>query len=220
MLACLLYCVTLTSGSAIPNLIGVAEQPVVAQDLGDLRIYGSGVANLETLLEGASRKRAELKYQQVLSEMALRTTALAFPFPAFVPDPESIEAVVAEQREHYAEALARLDGTIQYELIATWPEDEHADLAAPVKGSEYLKRRQETEARTAAIDAKLKTVTAGIVREWRSRQDRRKHRWFALLARGDRERLVAALRRAGGSEGVRLRLGGPRPPTEFARSQP
>ena len=219
-MACLLYCVTLANRDPIPNLIGVAERPVVAHDFGELRVYWSEVANPETLLAGASRKPAEFQYQQVLREIVIRTTAIAFPFLAVVADLKFIDAGVAEQREYYLEALTRLDGTVQYQLTATWAEDMRADLATPVKGGEYLKRRQETEARVAAIEAKLRTVTVGIVREWRSRQERRKHLWFALLERDDRERFIAALRSAGSSEGASLRLSGPWPSSEFVRAQP
>lgn len=218
-MACLLYCVTLISGDPIPNLIGVAEQPVIAHDAGDLRFYWSGVANPETLVEGASRKPAELRYQQVLREMATRATAISLPFPSVVASLEDIDALVSEGRESYVTALTRLAGTIQYELTATWVENERADLATPISGKEYLKRRTENEARIAAIDTKLKTVTAGMVREWRSRQERRRHLWFALMACEHREQFIAALRGAGPSEGVRLRLAGPWPPTEFARAQ-
>ena len=200
-------------------MTGVAELPVVAHDSGELRVYCSEVANPETLVEGASRKRAESKYQQVLREIAPRMTAIAFPFPAVVPEPESIHAAVAGQRERHIEALTRLAGTIQYELTATWAEDEHADLATPISGKEFQKRCAENDARIVAIDTKLKAVTSGIVREWRSRQDRRKHLWFALMACEERERFIAALRTAGPSEGVRLRLSGPWPPNEFARLQ-
>jgi hypothetical protein len=218
-LACLLYCITLISGDPIPNLIGAAEQPVLAHDSGDLRVYWSEVANPETLVESASRKPAELRYQQVLREMAIRATAIALPFPSVVASLEGVDALVSEGRESYVTALTRLAGTIQYELTATWVDNERADLATPISGKEYLKRRAESEARIAAIDTKLKTVTTGIVREWRSRQERRRHLWFALMACEDRERFVAALRSAGPSEGVRLRLAGPWPPTEFARAQ-
>ena len=199
----------------ISSLTGVADQPVLVHDSGPLRIYWSEVANPETLVEGASRKPADLKYQQVLREMTMRATAIAFAFPALIAEPESIDTVLAEQREDYAKALARLQGTIQYELTATWAEDDRANLAAAISGREFQKRRAEGEARIAAIDTKLKTVTAGIVRDWRSRQERRKHLWFALMAREDRERFIAALRTAGPSEGVRLRLSGPWPPSEF-----
>jgi len=94
-------------------------------------------------------------------------------------------------------------------------DDERADLATPVSGRAYLKRREEAEVRIAAIDTKLKTVAAGIVLDWRMRQDRRNRLWYALLPRSDSERFIAALRSAGPSEGVRLRLSGPWPPTEF-----
>jgi len=216
-LACLLYCVTLKSAESLSNLTGVGEQPVDTHDSGELRVYWSEVANPETLVEGASAKAAGLKYQRVLREAVLRTTALAFSYPAVVGSLEDVDALVQEEQEHYVEALTRLAGTIQYDLTAAWAEDERADLATPITGKEFQKRRAESEARTAAIDIKLKTVTAGIVREWRSRQDRRKHMWFALLASDDRERFIAALRSAGPSEGVRLRLSGPWPPNEFAR---
>ena len=218
-MACLLYCVTLSSAEPISSFIGVAGQAVVAHESGELRAYWSEVANPQALVEGASRKPAELKYQQVLREIVIRTTAIAFPFPAVVTDLEDVDALVTEQHEHYVEALGRLADTVQYDLTASWAEDERADLATPVQGREYLKRRKETEARVAAIEAKLRTVTVGIVREWRSRQERRKHLWFALLTRDDRERFLAALRSAGSSEGVRLRLSGPWPPGEFVRAQ-
>ena len=218
-MACVLYCVTLTSADFIANLIGIAEQPISTREFGNLRVYWSAVANPETLVEGASRKPAEAKFQQVLRDVSSQQTAIAFPFPALVSDPELIETAVAEQHESYLEALTRLAGTIQYDLTATWAEDDRADLATPISGKIFQKRRAESEARIAAIDTKLKTVTGGIVREWRSRQERRRHLWFALMAREDRERFVAALRGAGPSEGVRLRLSGPWPPNEFVRAQ-
>ena len=180
-----------------------------------LRVYWTDVANPETLLEGPARVAAEQKFCQALREIALRASAISFPFPAVVPGVEAIDAVIAEHREYYGEALQRLADTVEYELTATWANEEKSDLATPVSGREYLKRRRESEARIAAIDAKLKAVTGDIVRDWRSRQDRRKHLWYALVHRDDRDRFIAALRTAGPSEGVRLRLGGPWPPNEF-----
>jgi hypothetical protein len=123
--------------------------------------------------------------------------------------------VIAEERNHLEEALIRLAGTVQYDLTATWESEVQQDLAAPVSGREYLKRRQEAEARVGAIDTKLRTVTAECVREWRSPRDFRKHVWRALVPRSERERFIAALRSAGPSQGVRLRLSGPWPPSEF-----
>jgi Gas vesicle synthesis protein GvpL/GvpF len=203
----------------LPELTGVAGLPVLTHDANGLRVWRSEVANPETLTEGVSRKAAEGKYRQVLRELVAQTTTLAFPFPAMVESGEAIEGLLGEQGAAYTEALTRLSGMVQYELTATWADDERTDLATPVSGREYQKRRQEVEARAAAIDQKLKTVSAGIVREWRSRQERRTRIWYALMARGDRERFIAALRSAGPSEGVRLRLSGPWPPNEFAGAQ-
>lgn len=217
-MACFLYCITPNQAEPISGLSGVAELPLCFYDALDMRVYWSEVANPETLLEPAVRVSAEQKFRQVLKEVAVRETALSFPFPALVTDIEAISALVSEHREYYASAFYRLTDTVEYQLTAAWSDEENSDRATPVSGREYLKRRQESEARIAAIDSKLKTVAGGIVRDWRSRHDRRKHVWYALIHREDRERFVAALRSAGPSEGVRLRLGGPWPPNEFVES--
>ena len=216
---CLLYCVARADSEVVGSLAGVCDAPVESSKSGSLRIYWNEIADPETVLaEGTAKKTAELKFRQVLRELVTHFTPIALPFPVVLADLEAVEKYVEELRAHYDDALTRLADTVQYELIASWAAAEQADLATPVSGRQYLKRLQEAEGRIAAIDTKLKTVTAGVVREWRARQDRRKRHWFALVARQDRERFVAALRSAGPSEGVRLRLSGPWPPSEFAAS--
>ena len=128
---------------------------------------------------------------------------------------KAIEKQLAEGQELYRAALERIGDAVQYEVVGSWAEDEQVDLATPVSGREYLKRRSQATGRIAAIDSKLKSVTAGSVREWRARQERKSHRWFALVPRESRDRFIASLRSAGPSEGVRLRLSGPWPPAEF-----
>src|SRR5215471_13643840 len=154
-------------------MTGVAEQPIVTRDFGGLRVFWSEVATPDALFEGASAKAAEEKYKQVLREVVAYTTVIALPFPALVEDEAGIDAILVAQGETYSEALRRLAGMVQYELTATWVEDEGADLATPISGSEYLKRRQQAEARVAATDCKLRSVTAEIVIEWRAKQERR-----------------------------------------------
>ncbi len=217
---CLLYCVTRTNPEALPNLIGVCDEIVHLHESSGLRVYWGEIADPESALaEGAAQKTAALKFQQALREIVVHVTPVPFLFPVVLPDLEALEKYIAEHGEFLCEALTRLGDTVQYEMIASWTADEQTDLATPVSGREYLKRRQEAADRIAAIDQKLKTVTGEFVREWRVRQDRRKHHWFALVPRPDRERFVAALRSAGPSAGVRLRLSGPWPPGEFVALQ-
>jgi hypothetical protein len=197
---------------------GVGDEAVRTHESPDFRIYWSELPDpAATLAEGMAIKTAEARFRQVLREIVVSVTPIPFPFPAVVPDLEALDKLIAEQAEFYHEALTCVSDTVQYEMIATWTADEQADFASPVTGREYAKRRQEAADRIAAIDTKLKTVTGEYVLEWRSRQDRRKHHWFALVARENRERFIAALRAAGPSEGVRLRLSGPWPPGEFLR---
>ena len=215
-MACLLYCLSRLSPEVVVRAAGVGDERVQSQDLSGLRVYWSEIADPETsLAEGPAKKSAEQKFRQVLREIVAQCTPIAVPFPVVLTDGEALVKYAAEEQGFYDEALGRLGDSVQYEMIASWAADEQADLATPVSGREYLKRRQEAADRIAAIDTKLKTVTAGCVCEWRARQERRNHRWFALVARQDRERFVAALRSAGPSEGVRLKLSGPWPPGEF-----
>jgi hypothetical protein len=215
-LACLLYCATLLSEEFIENLVGGGEQPVCLYETSRLCVYWSEVATPEALIEGASRRLAEQRYRQVLRDIISRTTTLSFPFPSVVADLADIEKLLGEQQTLYVAALTHLANKVQYELTATWTADDQTDLATPIKGSEYLKRRDQTQARVATIEAKLKSVTSGIVLDWRSGQYRRNHIWYALLLRDAREHFIASLRTAGPSEGVRLRLSGPWPPDQFA----
>ena len=90
---------------------------------------------------------------------------LALPFPALVADVDAIDSALAHEQDRFTEALHRLSGLVQYELTASWAEEQQVDLAAPVKGAEYLKRRQRAEVRVSAIDNKLRTVTAGMVQD-------------------------------------------------------
>jgi hypothetical protein len=214
-LACLLYCVTPVDTVPAREVFGVGELPVQVHEALGMRVLWSEIATPEALLEGPSRKIAEQKVRQVLREVVAVTSAIAVPFPAMVADADALDTFLTTRHDMYSEALTRLAGLVQLELTASWAADEQSDLAKPISGREYQLRHQEAEARFAAIDSKLKSVTAGIVREWRSRQERRNRVWVALLARGDRERFIAALRSAGPSEGVRLRLSGPFPPNEF-----
>ena len=79
---------------------------------------------------------------------------------------------------------------MQYEIVGTWTDEQLTDTSAPVSGREYLKRRQEAPGRVAAVESKLKSVTADSVREWRGRQERKTYRWFALVPRECRERFL------------------------------
>ena len=212
---CLLYCVTQPSQIVI-MAAGVCDGAVESREMLGVQVYWSEIANPEACLGSAeSLKKAALQFHQVLREILATATSIPFHFPTLLESQDGIEKQLAEGRELYREALERIGDAVQYEVVGSWAEDEQVDLATPVSGREYLKRRSQAAGRIAAIDSKLKGVTAGCVREWRARQERKSHRWFALVPRESRERFVASLRSAGPSQGVRLRLSGPWPPGEF-----
>ncbi len=212
---CLLYCVTQPNQS-VKVAAGVCEATVQSREMLGVQVYWSEIANPEACLGSAeSLKRAALQFHQVLREILATATPIPFRFPTLLESEDGIEQQLAEGQDLYRAALERIGDAVQYEVVGSWAEDEQVDLATPISGREYLQRRSQAAERIAAIDSKLKSVTAGLVREWRARQERKSHRWFALVPRDARERFIASLRNAGPSQGVRLRLSGPWPPVEF-----
>jgi len=211
----LLYCVTQPT-PAVDIATGVCDAMVESREMLGVRVYWSEVQDTESCLGSPEAlKQAALQFHNVLREILKTTTPIPFRFPTLLDRSENLEQHLASEQELYREALARVEGAVQYDIVATWTDNDQADSAAPVSGREYLKRRQQAAGRIAAVEGKLKGVTAESVREWRGRQERKTYRWFALVPRECRESFLASLRGAGGSEGVRLRLSGPWPPSEF-----
>lgn len=215
----LLYCVT-QPASPITVQAGVGNAAVESRELLGVRVYWSTLEDVEASLGSPEvMKQSALQFHQVLREILAVTTPIPFRFPTMLDSSDNLEQHLASEQELYGEALARVENAVQYEIVATWTAEAPADTAAPVSGREYLKRRQESTARISSVENKLKSVTGDSVREWRGRLERKTYRWFALVPRDCRERFLASLRTAGGSEGVRLRLSGPWPPSEFVTAK-
>ncbi len=211
----LLYCVTQPT-PVVSVAVGVLDVAVLSRELLGVRIYWSDLEDpAAALADPESLKKAAVQFHQVLGEILAVTTPVPFRFPTLLESSEAFEQHLASEQELYRQALERVADAVQYEIVGTWADEQQSDLATPVSGREYLKRRQEALGRVSAVESKLKSVTADSVREWRARRERKRHRWFALVARENRERFLASLRTAGASEGVRLRLSGPWPPSEF-----
>jgi len=211
----LVYCVSRPEQIVNPAS-GVAGAVVRARRIGGLQVYTSEIADpAERFGNAESLKEATLQFQQVLREILLLITPIPFRFPMMVESEEDLERHLEQEKETYRAALERIGGAVQYEMVGTWAADEQTDIATPVSGKQYLERREQELARVEAIDSKLRRVTGDLVAEWRRRQDRRAQRWFALVPRQNREKFIAALKSAGPSQGFRMRLTGPWPPSEF-----
>jgi hypothetical protein len=216
---CLLYCVTEVN-PVVTVTAGVCDSAVESREMLGVRVYWSNVEDVDACFgQPETLKQAALQFHQVLREVLAITTPIPFRFPTLLENSDALEQHLGAEKKLYREALERVNGAVQYEIVATWADEQQADLATPMSGRDYLKRRQEATGRVAAVESKLKSVTGESVREWRGRQERKTHRWYALVSRDCRERFLASLRTAGGSEGVRLRLSGPWPPSEFVAAR-
>lgn len=215
-MALLVYCLSLDTELA--NVAaGVCDAPVRIVPLGSLRVYVSDIADPDAFMGNAeAQKKAATQFKQVLRDVLSVATPLPFEFTTMFESEDALAHFVSERAPEYEAALRRLAGMVQYEIQATWDEQQ-TDTSIPVSGAEYRKRREQEMARVAAVDEKLRRVTGDIVREWRQRRDRKAYRWFALIHRDRREDFLNALRSAGPSQGARVRLSGPWPPSEFVQ---
>jgi hypothetical protein len=188
----------------------------LAHESHGVRVYLSELRDPEKCVGSADAvKQSALAFHQALREILAQSALLPFRFPTIFETEEALDRHLAADSGAYTSALERIGDAVQYELIGTWTAETQIDTAQPVSGREYLQRRQQQMARVSALEEKLKSVTGNSVREWRSRHERGTHRWFALVPRPEVERFLMALRSAKASEGVRLRLSGPWPPSEF-----
>src|SRR5664279_5377553 len=123
-MACLLYCVSHLESEAVRDVLGVCDEPVRSQAFSGLRVYWSEIGDPEiALAEGAAKKNAELKYQQVLRQIVAQTTPIPLPFPVVLADVEAVEKHIGEEREFFGEALNRLGDTVQYEICLLYTSD-------------------------------------------------------------------------------------------------
>ena len=139
---CLLYCVTHpTEPVSVAN--GVCDAAVQSREMLGVRLYWSNIDNPEAVMGDAeSLKKAALQFHQVMREILAVTTPIPFRFPTFLESEEVLEQHLAPEQELYRDALERTADAVQYEVVGTWAVEQQADLAAPVSGREYLKRRQ------------------------------------------------------------------------------
>ena len=167
----LLYCVT-QPGPAVSVASGVCEAAVESREMLGVRVYWSNVEDPDPCLgQPDAMKQAALQFHQVLREILAVTTPIPFRFPTLLESGDAVEQQLASEQGMYGEALVRVQNAVQYEITASWADEQEADRATPVSGREYLKRRQQAAGRVAGVEDKLKTVTAEAVREWRGRPD-------------------------------------------------
>ena len=142
-MACLLYCVTLPKPN-VNVVTGVCENPVLEREMLRLKVYWSELAHPEECLGTAeSLKKAAVQFHQVLRDILAAATPIPFCFPTLLESEEVLGQHLAREQEQYHAALERIGDALQYEVVGSWAADEQTDLATPISGREYLKRRSQ-----------------------------------------------------------------------------
>ena len=170
-----------------------ATAPVQSREMLGVRLYWSNLDDPESCLGDAEAlKKAALQFHQVLREVLAVTTPIPFRFPTSVRERRGpSKSISPPSRTSIAKPCRAWAMPCNTRLSEPGPTSRKRTSRSRLPGAEYLKRRQQATGRVAAVESKLKSVTADSVREWRGRQERKTHRWFALVPRENREKFLA-----------------------------
>lgn len=130
----------------------------VGEPAGELRTVKAGAlsAVVSDAPENLRAKRRDLAaHQAVLEKLMTDGATLPMRFGLVGPDDASVESVLEENAEGYAQRLSELDGCLEYNLKAAREEDDL--LREIVSGSEEIQRlREVTRANPEAQEEKVR----------------------------------------------------------------
>jgi len=233
------YAVLPAAGAPTDPLTGIDGAPVEFVELGEL----AAATSVISLDRPPGRRHDLLAHSRLLESLVESTTAVPVEFGAVLADRESVvEDLLAPREEYFVELIRRLEGTEQFNLRATY--DEEQVLAEVVQANPHiagLRRRTRElpegalhpdlvrlgEEVSGALDHKRAEDTDGIlalvapqVLEIRERPGSGVDRVFdvaLLVERTRREELEDMLEGLAEAvhERIRLSLTGPLPPYDF-----
>jgi hypothetical protein len=126
-----LYGVCTTPGPAIDDA-GVEGAPVITLAGGDLSAVCSRVP-----APPRADARALLDHGRIVEAILARTTVLPVRFGCVQDDEDAVRALLARRRDAFLDALAAVDGCVEFSVRARWP----APAATASTGRAYLADR-------------------------------------------------------------------------------
>ena len=209
-MAILLYCIAKGDAPATGSLTGVAGDPIVRVELGNLAALTSSNSDKSNWLRPQLQGSA-LEFHRVLSEVFKSTAIIPFRFPTVFDNEEQLIARLQERASEYTALLDKFRDLVQMEIRVTNP-----DLKQPAdSGTQYLKLRQTAAAVVDKFTSELHAALSALLQDWRQRTSKDGIRAFALIYRNQVADLRNMMRNTPVPRELRVRASGPWPVGEF-----
>jgi hypothetical protein len=209
-MAILLYCIAKGDAATASPLTGVAGDPIVHVEIGNLAAFTSSNPDKSNWLRPQLQASA-LEFHRVLSEVFKSTAIIPFRFPTVFDNEEQLIERLEERASEYTVLLEKFRDLVQMEIRVMNP-----DLKAPAEsGTQYLKARQTAGARIDKFTAELRATLSDLSQDWRQRPSKDGSRAFVLI---DRKQVAAfrdKMRDTPVPRGLSVRASGPWPVSEF-----
>jgi hypothetical protein len=199
-------------------LYAIAERPPALEDP-DLRIVGQGPVGIVRTVAGevSSTPQALRDHMQTVASLMGERALLPARYGTVVEEPE-LERLMQQRRESLLAALERVRGAVEVAVHAHPAAAPTSEAAPPRSGTEYLRRRLETQRSAEASPAALAALDA---RARATRPGKQPGAWAYLVERARLHEFLAAVAELDRAHpGLELVCTGPWPAFSFVGEWP
>ena len=210
----LAYCIVDANATVDLPQTGVAGLMVEELQHGGLRCLVSRMADDQVkMLAG---KDAALAFHRVVQDVFQQVAVIPFRFPTTTAEAPELYSFLVEHAAEYRECLRRLDSKVQMDIRVFWTEaGDSATGEQPQTGTDYLRRKQERQAKLASAAEHIHSVVGQTAMEWRQTDSAQGLRIHVLVARADIDLFQKQIATATVVRDFAVRVSGPWPAAEF-----
>jgi hypothetical protein len=212
----------------MPILAYCIVDPNARLDISQTGVAGSAVesiqrAGLQCVLSrldsdrvaGLSGRDAVLSFHRVLQDIFRQTAIIPFRFPTTIQEEPELLRFLDEHADGYRESLTRIRDLVQMEIRIAWTPTDHHISVHSATGTDYLRLKQQRQARLTTVAESLRSAVNLLLTDWRERGSRDGSRLFALIDRSAVNRFQDQLAALKIDPEILVRVSGPWPATEF-----
>lgn len=206
----LLYCISKHDVHTSDSLSGVAGDPVVRVEIGELAAFSSNNADSGIWLKSPLRDSA-LEFHRVIGEIFKSAAVIPFRFPTIFGGEDELRQHLKERADEYNSALEKFANDVQMEVrIAN-----HRPEVSAQSGTNYLRQKQSALRANEEFAGEIERILFPLAKDWRKRTSKEGIRAFALIARGNVKAFEDAMRQISIPDRLQVRVSGPWPVSEF-----
>ncbi len=209
-MAILLYCIAKRDVQGSGSLTGVAGHPVLCTQFGTLTTFTSCDAGHTAWLQKRLQASA-LEFHHVLNQVFKSGAIIPFRFPTIFESEKDLAEHLQDRSREYNAWLEKFRDVVQMEIRIT----NSGVKTHPASGAQYLKERRSAIHAIEKFESELRSHLSLVLKDWRNRVSKDGVRAFALVDRQQVEGFGKIMHNAWVPEGMKVRVSGPWPVSEF-----